>query len=400
MTRISHLALGFGLLALWGGQARADGLSCDQADADIVTIDGMLDDWTGVAHARVNGVDKDASLEIHCLTDRTTLWLAINVRDEHVVRSAAQASGDDRLDLGLAAGGAPMTIAIAPGVGKLAPVITVNGRRGKVVVGETSLQPTGWSVELAIPLAKLAGFGAATHDLALAVSLRDGDVPGGKAVERTLTDTVPLGLPGGAAPADPYQAFLDASGLTKAAVALDARVDLDPSTPGPERVIAGKRVIGMLGERFTYVQLPAERDDDVIGKITVADLRGDGSRVVLAVVRQRGGGGARDVLLGFGARKGQLAQLFAVEVRRERDGHHLDSDWKVASKGRPGGKGPALQIKARPAVGWDADSYAEDDATDAQPIALPWDDDRWGASYWLVGDRLTTAPMTGARPKR
>ncbi|MCE9576379.1 MAG: hypothetical protein K8W52_24740 [Deltaproteobacteria bacterium] len=394
------LAIAVGAIALFGGRAHADTLLCEEPEADELTIDGMLDDWGGVKKARLNGGDRDASLELRCLADRTTLWLAVDVKDEHVVRSATATPGDDRLELKLDAGGAALTIAIAPGVGKLPPTIAVNGRRERAVVAETSLQPAGWSVELAIPLAKVAGYGASTSAVTVAYTLRDGDVPGSKTPETTLTDRRTLSLPGGTAPADPFQAFLDATGLGKAAIALDTKVELDKGTPGLERVIAGKRVIGLLGERFSFVQLPADRDDDVIGKVAVADLRGDGSKVVLAVVRQRGAGAVRDVLLGFGAHQGQLAQLFAIEVRRERDGHRLESQWKLAAKGRPAGKGPVLEVVARKATGWDADSYAEEDASDAQPIALPWDDDRWGARYWLIGDKLSAAPMTGARPNR
>lgn len=402
MSHVARLfAFALGAVVLVGGRARADGLDCAQTEPDAIAVDGMLDDWDGVSRARLGGGDRDASLELRCMTDRTTLWLSFDIRDEHVVRSASASAGDDRLDLTLDVGGAPLAIAIAPGLGKIAPSVAINGRRDRAVTAETSLQPAGWSVELAIPLARVAGYGAATPGVTVGYTLRDGDVPGGKLAERTIGDQRALTLPGGAAaPADPFPAFLAASGLSKASIALDTKVELDAGTRGLERVVAGKRVIGILGERFSFVQLPAERDDDVIGKIAVADLRGDGSKVVLAVVRQRGGGGARDLLLGFGARRGQLAQLFAIELRRERDGRKVESTWKVVGKGRPAGKGPVLQVVARPATGWDADSYAEEDAGDAQPIALPWDDDRWGARYWLVGDKLSTAPMTGARPTR
>ena len=52
------------------------------------------------------------------------------------------------------------------------------------------------------------------------------------------------------------------------------------------------------------------------------------------------------------------------------------------------------------AVGWDADTYDVGPPGDAEPIALPWDDDRWGAAYTLDGDALTAHPLPGHRPSK
>jgi hypothetical protein len=133
----------------------------------------------------------------------------------------------------------------------------------------------------------------------------------------------------------------------------------------------------------------------VIARPKLVDLRGDGSRVIVTVVREAGTSGTRDVLLGFGANGGSIVQLFAVEVRRERGAQKLESEWSIT--GGRNGKPPQLIVKAKPAVGWDADSYDEAPAGDAEPIALPWDDDRWGAAYTLDGDSLLAHPLPGHR---
>ena len=407
------VAIAVVIAAVAAGRAHADTSdTCAAVDADAIAVDGMLDDWQGVDRARIGGSDRDASFDVRCaLEGATTLAMSFDLRDEHVVRSAvAVAPGDDLLTIKLAiAGGGAATITIAPGLGKIDPQVKLDGKPApRWLAVETTLQPHGWSAELAIPLARLRGW---KPDAALAadVRYRDGDVMGGKTPERTVGDTIALGFEGGwgvagsgpvgsggdAPPTakDTMKAFLAATGLDAHDVTLDASGDVDPTTRGAERVVAGKRVIGIVGARFSYVQLPADRDADVIARPRLVDLRGDGTRVIVTVVRQSdaSGAGSRDVLLGFGARGGTPVQLFAIEVRRERGGSKLESAWSI-EKGR-------VVVRAKPAVGWDADSYDEAPAGDAEPIALPWDDDRWGASYTLSGDALTAHKLAGKRPR-
>jgi hypothetical protein len=377
--------------------------ACAALDADAIAVDGMLDDWQGVDAAQVGGRDKDASFDVRCAVEGNSLALAFDVRDEHVVRSAVSVGpGDDLLTIKL--GGA--TVTIAPGVGSIAPQVKLDGKPApKWLAFESTLQRAGWSVELVLPLAKLHGWKPGTGEVTADVAYRDGDVMHAKTPERTVADVIALELPGGdgggggetvhpPSGKDVMKAFLSTTGLSAHDVTLDASADVDPSTRGPEHVVAGRRVIGLVGDRFTYIELPAATDGDVIAHPKLYDLRGDGSRVILAVVRQDGGAGTRDVLLGFGGRNGQLVQLFAIEIRREMEGHKLESSWSVTS-----GRHPQIVVKAKPAVGWDADSYNEQAARDAEPIALPWDDDRWGAAYTLDGDTLGAHPLPGHRPK-
>ncbi|HTJ44369.1 MAG TPA: hypothetical protein VL463_19835 [Kofleriaceae bacterium] len=379
-----------------GGRAAADTrANCASLDADAIAVDGMLDDWQGVDRTRIGGGDRDASLDARCAVEAKTLAMSFDVRDEHVVRSAvAVGPGDDLLEIAVAG----MTITIAPGLGSIAPLVKIDGKAApKWIAVETTLQKAGWSAEISIPLAKLRGWKDGTASIDASVSYRDGDVMKAKAPERTLREALTLSLGTDssepiASPGDTMKAFLASTGLSKTDVTLDATAELDRSSKGSEHVVAGRRIIGLLGDKFTYVQLPADRDADVIAKPKLADLRGDGSRVVIAVVREAGGQGTRDVLLGFGAKGGSIVQLFAVEVRRERNGSKLESDWSI----HPGRK-PQLVVRAKPAVNWDADTYDEGPSGDAEPIALPWDDDRWGAAYTLDGDALNAHPLPGKR---
>ena len=56
-------------------------LACQLSEPASVDVDGMLDDWDGVAHARANGKDKDQSFDVRCLFDGAKLAVSIDVRD-------------------------------------------------------------------------------------------------------------------------------------------------------------------------------------------------------------------------------------------------------------------------------------------------------------------------------
>jgi hypothetical protein len=161
-------------------------------------------------------------------------------------------------------------------------------------------------------------------------------------------------------------------------------------------VVAGGKILGLIAEQYGYVELPVASAADVL-KVELVDLRGNGGRVVLTQLRQFGGGGSRDIVALWGASGGQLEQLFAVEVGKEADGNRLESAWKLVKKKK--GKGQELWVEARPAVGWDEDTFEEDSADDAEPIHLPWDDARTGGVYWLDGDTVRSRPI-GKKSKK
>jgi len=363
-------------------------IACDQAEADEVTIDGMLDDWSGVKPIRVGGTDKDASYDLRCLVAGSTLWLAANIRDEHVTRTPGGA-GDDSFQVTLGAG---LVILARPGVDQRAPVRTVGGKPApRWLAVEDTLQPAGWSVELAIPIGKIPGWAATPT---IATRLRDGDVPGGKAVEHTIDWSGTLAQAG---KVDVRAAFLADARLPESALLLDAAADLDRSLPGAERVmVAGDRV-ALITDRFSYVTLPVARATDVL-KASLVELRGDGSKQLAVAVRLRAGDSVRDLVMFWGGDGGALVALGAIEIGKTRGNQRLRSSWKVVA-GKPwakqtGGARRVVEVRAEPAVGWDEDSFAEPRATDAEPIHVPWDDDRIGGVFWLSpAGALETAPI-------
>lgn len=369
-------------------------LVCQLAEPGSIDVDGMLDDWKGVPHVRANGRDADHSFDVRCLFDGQRLALVVDVRDDQLVRLAQKKkAGDDLVEVALSAGGAPLTIAAAPGTEKIPPRRTVDGKKpARWLAVEDSQQPRGFSVELELPVARIPEWSSGTTSLSATVRFHDGD--DWKTLDDTLEQGIDLQL--GARP-KVFDSFLRDTKLRSSDIVLDAKADLDRARAGKERVVAGKGILGLVGESYGYVQLQG----DVLRRELV-DLRGDGTRVVLVHLRQHGGGGSRDLVMFWGAAGGELEQLFAVEVRKEAGGNVLESTWSLApktkktKKGKKGG-GMELVVEAGPAVGWDEDTFEEVPAEDAEPIHLPWDEARRGGVYWLDGDTLRSRPLGKSR---
>jgi len=368
---------------------------CAATVADTIDIDGMLDDWDGVAKARAGSNAADASFDVRCLFDGTQLYLSIDVRDERVTRQGKTPDGEDRVDIALAAGKAKGVVITAfPGKDGAAPKRLVAGKAApKWLTIEDTLQPKGWSVELILPLKQLPGWGPSVPEVSATVTFHDTDVPKLAISENTVTWAGSLAL--GNADST-FAAALDSLKVKKSQLTLDATIDLDPTRPGPERVIAGGTGAALITDQIGLVAFPAAKAADV-GKPEVVDLAGNGKKHLAVKVKQRGGGGARDVLIIYGARDGKLYEVQTIEVGKEQGDKRLASTYTFESaKAWKQAKGAkrVLVVKAGPAVNWDEDTYHEAPAPDAEPIHVPWDDDRIGAIYWLTRDgTLATAVL-------
>jgi hypothetical protein len=377
------------LAGLAGSAAAQSGARhpCAATEAEAIDVDGMLDDWDGVGKARAGSNSADASFDLRCLFDGTRLYLSIDVRDERVMRQGKSPAGEDRVEITLAAGKAKgMVITAFPGKDRAAPRRQIGGKTApKWLSIEDTLQPKGWSVEMILPLAQVPGWGPSVPEVAASVTFFDSDVPRLAITENTVpwSGTLALGN------ADSTLAAALASlKVKKSQLTLDATVDLDPTRPGPERIIAGGTGAALLTDEIGFVSFPAAKAADV-GKPELVDLAGDGKKHLAVKVRQVGGGGAREVLIIYGAREGKLYEVQTIEVGKMAGASKLASTysfesaraWKQAKGARR-----VLVVKAGPAVGWDEDTYNEAPAPDAEPIHVPWDDDRIGGVYWLTRD--------------
>ncbi len=368
------------------GAGAAPAIRCDNLSTTDLAVDGLLDDWAKQVLGRA-GSAPDGALELRCSWDGNALAIALDVKDDRVVRVRSGKAVEDRVEIVVAAGGKPTTITVWPGNAIAKPRIV---KPARVAVAD-SLQPKGFSIEARIPGAALVGLAAATPSLALTIVFHDSDqATGGDTTEITLAATVELGDR-----KDLLDDFLRTVKLRRADVRFDQLVELDPDRRGKERIVAGGTVIGILTDQFAYVTLPATTAADV-RKLELLPLGTRGQQVVAAVVRQTANGGSRDLLMLWTVWSGQLQPLASIEVRKELGTNLLESTWKIVK----GKKSPELWVEAKPAIGFTADSFNEEPARDVDGIAVPWNPKKGGVAYAMPGVAVELTRRDLPAPKR
>ena len=375
------------LILLLSASAHAGSIRCDdQSNADLA-VDGMLDDWKGNAVLARIGDPKDGAIELRCTWDGTALGLSLDIADDRVVRVRSGKGHEDRVDISLSAtGGKPIAIVVYPGnaIAKekiLAP--------SKTQVAD-SLQPKGFSIEAKIPASRVPGFSGSTPSFELRVNFHDADqATGGDDTDLVLATTIDLGDR-----KDLLDDFLRTAHLKHADIKVDAMADLDPDRRGKERLVAGGTVIGVITDQFAYVTLPAQTPSDV-REVKLIPLGPGQLQIVEAIVRQSGNGGSRDLLMLWTVWSGQLQPLAQVEVRKQQGANVLESEWKIAKSAH----GPELLVTPKPAVGWNAETWNEQAADDADPILVPWDTKKGGTGYTLHGHEVRRRDLA-AKHKR
>lgn len=360
---------------------------CDDLSTAELSIDGLLDDWPTPVTARA-GAAPDAAIELRCAWDGSALGLALDVKDDRVVRVAGKPGAkthEDHVEIAVAAGSRPVTLVVYPGNAIAKPRIAAPTG---VAVAD-SLQPHGFSVEARVPAAAIAGLSDSTPALELAVVFHDADrAAGGDDTDVELAAAIELGDR-----KDLLDDFLRATRLKKSDLRLDTLADLDPDRRGKERLVAGGAVIGVLTDRFAFVTLPVKRPGD-IKHVDLLPLGPRGLDVISAVVAQTGNGGSRDLLLLWTVWSGQLQPLAQIEVRKQLGGNLLEAGWKIV-KGR---RGPELWVEPRSAIGWTAETWNEVPTDDADPIVVPWDPARGGVAYTLTGAELARRDLPPPGP--
>jgi hypothetical protein len=357
---------------------RARGGGCD-AVPDL-SIDGLLDDWSSsrvFAHA---GSAPDGAVNVHCAWDGSTIAFALDIADDRIVR--VKGGREDKVTLALSSGSKPVTVVVLPGNQMAKAKYT---RPARVEVAD-SLQPHGFSIEIAIPAAAVPDYSPSTPAFHLDLVFADSDAAtGGDTTPLEIEEPIELGDR-----KDLVDDFLSTVRLRRTDIKLDTLVDVDPDRKGKERVVAGGTVIGVLTEQYAYVTLPAASPDDV-RTIELLPLGAKGQHVIAAVVRQTGNGGSRDLLMLWTVWTGQLQPLVNIEIKKQLGSNILESTYKVA-----GGK---LVVEPKPAVGFTPETWNEEPAGDADPIVLPWDPAKAGVAYALKGAEVVRKdlPKQGKR---
>jgi len=321
----------------------------------------MLDDWKGNPVLARIGDPKDGAIELRCTWDGTSLGLSLDIADDRVVRVRSGKGHEDRVDISLSAtGGKPIAIVVYP---------------GNAIVKEKILAPANTQV-------------GSTPSFELRVNFHDADqATGGDDTDLVLATTINLGDR-----KDLLDDFLRTAHLKHADIKVDVMADLDPDRRGKERLVAGGTVIGVITDQFAYVTLPAQTPSDV-REVRLIPLGAGQLQVVEAIVRQSGNGGSRDLLMLWTVWSGQLQPLAQVEVRKQQGASLLESEWKIAKSAH----GPELVVTPKPAVGWNAETWNEQAADDADPILLPWDTKKSGTGYTLHGHEVSRRDLAARR---
>jgi hypothetical protein len=362
-----------------GGHAQGSGNRCDTIPGNDISVDGLLDDWKDSRIVARVGSPADGSIEMHCGWDGTTLAFAFDIKDDRVIR--VKGGHEDKVSLTLSAGEKPIAIVVWPANSMAKSKIT---KPAKVEAAD-SLQPKGFSVEVAIPAAAIAGYSPSLPAFQLEAVFADSDAAtGGDTTPLEIKQPIELGDR-----KDLLDDFLATVRLRKTDIKLDELAELDPDRKGKERLVAGGNVIGILTDQFAYVTLPVQSPGD-LKKIELLPLGPKGQMVVSAVVRQTGNGGSRDLLMLWTVWSGQLQPLVNIEIRKELNGNVLESTYKVNAKGK---KGPELVVEAQASAGFSAESFQEIPAGDADTILLPWDDKKSGTIYTLKGAEIVRADI-------
>jgi hypothetical protein len=354
--------------------ARAADIPCGAVEPDVIHVDGLLDDWSDVAGIDIGGRDRDRSFTAKCNYDAKTLYLAVDVRDNYLVRTRDARATEDHLVIAFAEGDKVEKLIIYPADAEAkAPhkVAWSTGRKLRGVEVAESKQPQGWSVELRIALASVPGWGPGAALIHLGVGFTDVDSKSHPKVEGTL-ESSPLGSAKMLGTVEfgegkqALEAFLRDRKLTTRDVLFDRPGRVTPQ--GSVRVVVAGPYVATIGEEYSYLKLPVGDPRKEIRDVRLVDLAGDGRESLVLRYTERGGGGSREVLGAFRMTGDGLRRTFGCEVSKAMGANRLETRVSFAKKGRA----TEVVVEALPAVGWTEATYRESAADDVVPIPTPW----------------------------
>lgn len=385
-------------------------------EVEQVRVDGALGDWRAATFAEV-GVGDDASMRFALGADANGLYLAAEVRDDRLIRTASPGVREDAVILSLAIPDGRATrvsdLYVFAGVtGRSAGSAGIADRIGgpprplpgaRVVEGPRP-RGSGYVVEAFIPFSRIPG-GARWDSARATVRLRDVDREARPEVEAepALVPTsalIPLMAGGGAGGA--LEQFLASRGMEAARPSHDLSGDV-AGDARPERVFVVDRFVLVSGPgyrdgtSYSFHELPIAQASDVRAA-ALRDLTADGKAELLITIRQRNAQGERDLWQVLSLSGERPTPVFAIEIRKATRGGSIEASVRVL--GARGRQAPEIEVTAGRAQGLDAASWQEAPAADAQAILLPWGPIRSRRYRWDGRAFAQTAerPNPGYRP--
>jgi hypothetical protein len=123
------------------------------------------------------------------------------------------------------------------------------------------------------------------------------------------------------------------------------------------------------GRGYAFAELGIAAVPDLISA-EAQDVTGDGKAELLVVLRQRSGGGSRDLFQVLTMSGDQLVELFGIEQRKETSQGSVDATVRVEHGHR--GQAATIITASGAAHGLDATTLREPPPSDVEGILLPW----------------------------
>lgn len=387
-------------------------------------LDGVLGEWHARSPARetISGATEGLRLDVAVQSDAETLWIAAEIADAHLKRSAKHGASEDHVTLTIAfpSGRGALKayeIGLWPGVPGSAPGAvkwTAGPKAGQIVASARLVENDvkgGVTLEAAVPWASFPEAHAARVGMRAAFRYHDGDGSKIAGVLGTGRGSVerPSELPALPIPAEHavVEGLLEAKGLSGA----KPDVDLYADVAGDDR----KERISVFGRYFTICG-PGYREGqqffwrevggDVVS-IDVRSLTGRGKDDLVVRRRTTQGGSTHEILevwsIPSGAEEPRtaFAQQIAITSR--------DGKLRVSNTARLSAK--EIEVTTEPAVGWDGASFNEviegDPAAsvnEIEPLLLPWGTIKSktfrleGARFVKVSEVTQAGAPAGGRP--
>jgi hypothetical protein len=393
VTRLSialwSLGVVLGLLLGPISAALARDIPCGGVEPDVIQIDGLLNDWKDVqglltqdpAHIMAGNASKgwdgpeDLSFTTRCNYDDKRLYLAVDVHDERLVRTRKAQPAEDHVIFTF--GGRKLVVWPADLHEEIPRIVKWEGKplvpKSGIEVAE-SLQPKGWSLEVAIPLRLVPGWSPGVAQVRGTVAVADCDSKAPLRMDVMMsTGEGRSGAAGAfvfAEGHDLLEAFLDTIHARRSDVQFDKLAQMG-GDPGLERVVRVGKIVGVIGKEYLYFEIPVADPRDV-RDFRVLDLGGDGRHSVVIKYIERGSGGSREVLGVWKIVGPNFRRTFAMEVAKQQGPNQIVNRYQWVARGRA----HDLVVEAGSAHGFGADNYREAPAQDMVPILLPWEGPR------------------------
>jgi hypothetical protein len=377
-----------------------------------LVLNGAVGDWRGVAPLVavddaaqvVRGASawtgpSDASFTFALARDEQLLYVAAEVHDDQIVRTAAHRANEDALIVTIAAGEgnrAPTyELVIQPGVTGQFPGRVRLGARpiaGALVSDAPLAEGSGFTIEASIPLRALPALASNAAVLRARVAYQDADAAGRAAADTVIASgpgdaqhpgELPLVAPAGVHGTDALiRSFADAYHVDLTDTFLD-RPENVAGDAALERVIVMPRFIVAAGpgleggQRYTIIEHPARARGDVL-ESELRDVTGDGRKDVILRLLVAERNHARELLYVYGAPEGgsHLRRIFAHELA------YTEGSNGVTDRATFEPSGGGIRVTLNNATGYSATRRPPAPEAGTLPPLAPWGPNRLAVYRW------------------